>query len=177
MSKEIRKILVVDDNHAVHQDYRKILEPNETNEKLDAMESLLFGEPKPKNVAKFEFVIDSAFQGEDGLNLVKESIAADSPYSVAFIDMRMPPGWNGIETAQAIWKVDPNMPIVICTAYTDYTWEEIVAELPKSALLLILKKPFDNIELKQMAAAQSELRPLVELAARSQLETLAATGK
>ena len=80
--------------------------------------------------------------------------------------MRMPPGWNGIKTAQEIWKVDPNMPIVICTAYTDYTWDEIVAELPRSELLLILKKPFDNIELKQMAASQSKLRRLVELSAQ-----------
>ena len=80
--------------------------------------------------------------------------------------MRMPPGWNGIKTAQEIWKVDPNLPIVICTAYTDYTWDEIVAELPRSELLLILKKPFDNIELKQMAASQSNLRRLVELSAQ-----------
>jgi DNA-binding LytR/AlgR family response regulator len=177
MSREIRKILVVDDNHAVHEDYRKVLEPDAEDGKLKQLESLLFGEKKPTTVERFQFAIDSAFQGEDGLNLVKESIAAGSPYAAAFIDMRMPPGWNGIRTAQEIWNVDSNLPIVICTAYTDYTWEEIVAELPRSELLLILKKPFDNIELKQMATSQSELRQLVEMATLSRQEIKVAFGK
>ena len=166
MTTEIRKILVIDDNQAVHQDYRKVLELKRDESQLDELESLLFDDAQPKvAVPQPSFKIDSAYQGEDGLELVKESLEAESPYSMAFIDMRMPPGWNGIKTAQEIWKIDGNMPIVICTAYTDHTWEEIITELPRSELLLILKKPFDNIELKQMAASQSYLRTLVELAA------------
>ena len=170
MTTEVRKILVIDDNQAVHEDYRKVLESKRDESQLDEMESILFGDAPPKaSIPSLSFEIDSAYQGEDGLNLVKESLAAGSPYSMAFIDMRMPPGWNGITTAQEIWKIDKNMPIVICTAYTDYTWEEIITELPQTELLLILKKPFDNIELKQMAASQSQLRRLVELAATAQL--------
>lgn len=164
MNREVRKILVVDDNRAVHDDYRKILEPVPDDGKLDEMENFLFGETKTETPEQIHFAIDSAFQGEEGLNLVKESVGSGSLYSVAFIDMRMPPGWNGIKTAQEIWGVDSNLPIVICTAYTDYTWEEFVAALPRRELLLILKKPFDNIELKQIAVSQSELRPLIELA-------------
>jgi len=99
---------------------------------------------------------------------LKKSLVDNSPYAVAFIDMRMPPGWNGIKTAKEIWKIDANLPIVICTAYTDHTWDEIIAELPRIELLLILKKPFDNIELKQMAASQSGLRNLIELASKAQ---------
>jgi len=171
-----RKILVVDDNQAVHEDYRKVLEPQLDEGKLDEMESLLFGDTQPKKVERCRFAIDSAYQGEDGLKLVEESLVAKAPYSVAFIDMRMPPGWNGIKTAQEIWNVDSNLPIVICTAYTDHTWEEIVTELPRSELLLILKKPFDNIELKQMATSQSELRQLIELATLSRQELRVAFG-
>ena len=100
--------------------------------------------------------------------MVKKSMDDNSPYAVAFIDMRMPPGWNGIRTAKEIWKVDANLPVVICTAYTDHTWDEIISELPQIKLLLILKKPFDNIELKQMAASQSKLRNLIELASQAE---------
>ena len=169
MTTQIYKILVVDDNQAVHEDYRKVLDTKQDESQLDEMESILFGDvPRKASGSGFNFEIDSAYQGQDGLNMVEESLAAGSPYSMAFIDMRMPPGWNGIKTAQEIWKIDNNMPIVICTAYTDHTWEEIIAELPQTELLLILKKPFDNIELKQMAASQSQLRRLVELVATAQ---------
>ena len=177
MLADTKRVLVVDDNQAVHEDYRKVLESKRDQSLLDEMESLIWGDaaestPKPQGC---NFQIESAHQGEEGLKLVKDSLESNNPYSVAFIDMRMPPGWNGIKTAQEIWKVDPNMPIVICTAYTDYTWDEIVAELPRSELLLILKKPFDNIELKQMAASQSKLRRLVELSA--QVESSSASCK
>ena len=100
--------------------------------------------------------------------MYKRQVVDNSPYAVAFIDMRMPPGWNGTKTAKEIWKIDANLPVVICTAYTDHTWGEIISELPRTELLLILKKPFDNIELKQMAASQSSLRNLVELASKAE---------
>ena len=170
MTSKTSRILVIDDNQAVHEDYRKVLESPKDDGLLNDMESLLFGgdssqQPKTPN---FNFQIDSAFQGDEGLELVKKSLVDDSPYAIAFIDMRMPPGWNGIKTAKEIWKVDPNLPVIICTAYTDHTWEEIISELPRIELLLILKKPFDNIELKQMAASQSGLRNLVKLAAKAE---------
>jgi len=170
MNPKASKILVVDDNQAVHEDYRKVLETPQDDELLDQMESALFGgdSSAQPNAPNLNFQIDSAFQGEEGLELVKKSLVDNSPYAVAFIDMRMPPGWNGIKTAKEIWKIDANLPIVICTAYTDHTWDEIIAELPRIELLLILKKPFDNIELKQMAASQSGLRNLIELASKAQ---------
>ncbi len=92
-------------------------------------------------------------QGQEGLARVEESIGRDRPYAMAFVDMRMPPGWNGIETAQKIWQVDPCLQIVICTAYSDYSWSEMVKSLGETDRLLILKKPFDNIEVCQLATA------------------------
>ena len=170
MTPKASRILVVDDNQAVHEDYRKVLESQQGDGLLNEMESLLFGDDSPPQptAPNFNFQIDSAFQGAEGLELVRKSLIDNSPYSVAFIDMRMPPGWNGIKTAKEIWKIDANLPVVICTAYTDHTWEEIISELARIELLLILKKPFDNIELKQMAASQSGLRNLLELASKAE---------
>ena len=170
MTPKASRILIVDDNQAVHEDYRKVLETQQGDGLLNEMESLLFGDDSPPQptAPNFNFQIDSAFQGAEGLELVRKSLVDNSPYSVAFIDMRMPPGWNGIKTAKEIWKIDANLPVVICTAYTDHTWEEIISELARIELLLILKKPFDNIELKQMAASQSGLRNLLELASKAE---------
>src|SRR5690606_27038348 len=78
------------------------------------------------------------------------------PFSMAFVDMRMPPGWDGIETIARIWSVDPRIQIVICTAYSDLSWGEIIERLGHNDRLLLLKKPFDNAEVYQLAAALSE---------------------
>ena len=120
MTSNGSRILVVDDNQAVHEDYRKVLEKPQDDGLLDEMESLLFNgdSSQQPQAPDFDFQIDSAFQGEEGLELVKKSLADDSPYAIAFIDMRMPPGWDGIKTAKEIWKIDPNLPVVICLLYT-----------------------------------------------------------
>jgi EAL domain-containing protein (putative c-di-GMP-specific phosphodiesterase class I)/CheY-like chemotaxis protein len=145
-----RRILVVDDNRAIHDDFTKILcRESQATTALDEVEAELFGERSL--VVREEYEIDSAFQGEEGLARVEEALAQDRPYAVAFIDVRMPPGWDGIETASRIWEVDPNLQIVICTAYSDYSWKQILAKLGRSDRLVILKKPFDNIEVLQLA--------------------------
>lgn len=90
---------------------------------------------------------------------------------MAFVDVRMPPGWDGIETTAKIWEQDPELQIVICTAYSDYSWDEMVARLPQSDQLLVLKKPFDTIEALQMAHALTEKWRLLQ-AAKFKLEHL-----
>jgi signal transduction histidine kinase len=75
---------------------------------------------------------------------------------MAFVDIRMPPGWDGIETIGHLWREDPHLEVVICSAYSDYTWETITEKLGVSDHLLILKKPFDNIEVRQLAATLTE---------------------
>lgn len=176
---ENRRVLTIDDNPSIHEDYRKVLGAAQrslsNSDELDSAAAAFFGdedEPRKKKVAfgGEGFDIDSAFQGQQGLEKVKKSIDNDQPYSVAFIDVRMPPGWNGIETAQKIWEVDPDLPIVLCTAYTDYSWDEISEQLNRSEQLLILKKPFDNLELRQLAHAQSERRRLATMANLKQEE-------
>ena len=99
------------------------------------------------------FEIDSAFQGQDGLNYVMRAQASQRPYALAFVDVRMPPGWDGVETISHLWKVDPDLQIVICTAHSDYDWKDISKRLGVSDNFVVLKKPFDIIEVSQLAHA------------------------
>jgi len=152
----MHRILVIDDNRAIHDDFRKILCPTSANvADLSAAEAALFGEQMPQdNQAQYD--VDSAYQGQDGLALVSKSILSNQPYSLAFVDVRMPPGWDGIETISRLWQADKDLQCVICTAYSDYSWEEMVSRLGRSDQLLILKKPFDNVEVSQIALALTE---------------------
>src|SRR4029077_15261082 len=84
---------------------------------------------------------------------VRRAIDEGRPYAMAFVDVRMPPGWDGIETIAQIWRDYPQLQVVICSAYSDYSWTEITRKLGASDALLILKKPFDNIEVLQLAHA------------------------
>jgi YesN/AraC family two-component response regulator len=72
---------------------------------------------------------------------------------MAFVDVRMPPGWDGIETIARIWEAYPDLQVAICTAYSDYSWDEMIAKVGTSDRLVILKKPFDNIQVLQLASA------------------------
>jgi two-component system, cell cycle sensor histidine kinase and response regulator CckA len=147
------RILVVDDNPSIHSDFRKILSPNRaSNVRAQDLEAILFEETaRPANSLRFE--LDSAYQGQEALELVKDSLSENRPYSLAFVDVRMPPGWDGIETIGRLWGVYPRLQVVICTAYSDYSWEEMRARLGHSDSLVLLKKPFDNVEVQQLAHA------------------------
>ena len=151
-----RRILIIDDNRAIHNDFRKILAPNTTaGVALDTAEAELFGSPT-NAVRKTQYEIDSAYQGREGVMLAAKALEAGRPYAMAFVDVRMPPGWDGVETTGKLWEMDPNLQIVICTAYSDYSWGEMFEELGQRDGLLILKKPFDAVEAFQLAHALTE---------------------
>jgi diguanylate cyclase (GGDEF)-like protein len=103
--------------------------------------------------AKFE--VDFACQGQEGYDKVVASVASGNPYHLAFVDMRMPPGWDGLQTIQKLWEADPQLQVVICSAYSAYSWKEISAKLGATDRLLILKKPFDDLEVFQIANSQT----------------------
>jgi diguanylate cyclase (GGDEF)-like protein/PAS domain S-box-containing protein len=160
---ENRRILFVDDMPSIHEDFRKILCPPLANTDLDADEAHLFGAPTPVSSLRFE--MDSAFQGAEALDKVQASIRGAVPYAMAFIDMRMPPGWDGVETVERLWQADPRLQVVFCTAYSDYSWKEILQRLDVRDRLLILKKPFDPIEVYQFASALTAKWQMTEQAA------------
>lgn len=156
--EENNRILIIDDNRSIHDDFDKALNSLRTanEDELDELEKELFDDVADEQSThddSFVYLIDHAFSGEQGLRQVKDSKNEGSPYVIAFVDERMPPGIDGIQTIKAIWEIDPDIEIVICTAYSDYTWDEIVNILGVTDKLLILKKPFDIIEVKQLALA------------------------
>jgi diguanylate cyclase (GGDEF)-like protein len=148
-----RRLLVIDDNPAIHEDFRKILPTGvQDSPELLAAEQLLLGEPQSL-APRPAFEIDSALQGQEGVERVRQALAEGRPYAMAFVDMRMPPGWDGLETIQHLWEVDPHVQVVICSAHADYDWTEVVARLDHSDKLLVVKKPFEAIEVLQCANA------------------------
>ena len=150
-----RRILIIDDNRAIHEDFRKILCPEEIANALDEMEKDLFGSA-PSAAKREIYELHSAYQGQEGLEMVRRSMESTDRYALAFVDMRMPPGWDGVETIEKIWEVDPEIQIVICTAYSDYSWEQINSKFGAADRLLILKKPYDTAEVCQLACALTQ---------------------
>ncbi len=147
------RILIVDDSPRIHEDFLKVLgKSRPVVGETDALESELFGvEPEAETPGTLRFEIDSALQGEQALAMVTEAENVAQPYAVVFVDGRMPPGWDGLETIERLQRVSPDLQFVFCTAYSDYTWQEILARVGRNDSFVILKKPFDNLEVQQLA--------------------------
>lgn len=170
-SNEAIRLLVVDDNPAIHDDIRKTLEPRRAEHALDEAAAALFGDEVAIGCGP-DFTIESAYQGQNAYQMVQAAVAEGRPYEVAFTDVRMPPGWDGIETTEKMFDADPELQVVLCTAYSDYSIGQIVKRFGKTDRLLILKKPFDIAEVTLLAATLSEKWRL----ARQARETIATQG-
>src|SRR4051794_23899577 len=109
-----RRILLIDDQPSIHDDYRKIICASSTNESLNAAESELFGERPVQPESSELYEIDSALSGEEAIVLVEKALHEGRPYAVAFVDIRMPPGIDGIKTIRRIWEIDAEILAVIC---------------------------------------------------------------
>ena len=152
-----RRILIIDDNASIHLDFRKVLgaqAEHSAQAALDVLEANLFGETAVAAVRP-NFEIDSAHQGQEGVAMAGQALAEGRPYAMAFVDMRMPPGWDGLKTIEHLWATDPDVQVVICSAHTDYDWTEVVERLGHSDKLLVLRKPAEPIEVLQCATALS----------------------
>lgn len=155
-ASENKRILIVDDNRSIHEDFMKILAPQRENESFEALAKEIFQDSAPDLVSSdpgIVYELDHAYQGQQALEMVEKAEGEDCPYGVIFMDVRMPPGWDGIETIKRIWSRFPNVEMVVCTAYSDYSWEEILKQLGSTDQLMFLRKPFDVISVKQMALA------------------------
>lgn len=147
------RILVIDDNAGIHEAIRSVL-CAAAGAEVKVAEA--HRGPFERGSFSHAFQVDSAYQGSQGVEKIQEALAAGRPYALAFVDVRMPPGWDGIETIQRLWAADPDVQVVVCTAHSDYAWDQVVREVGRSDSLLMLKKPFDRIELIQLACALSE---------------------
>ena len=168
---ENKRILIIDDNRAIHEDFRKVLTDTAGSSSMHAAEEALFGDAVASQPKRVTFQLDYAAQGLEGVDKVRQAREAGTPYAMAFVDVRMPPGIDGIETTVKLWEIAPDTQIVICTAYSDYSWDEMIAKVGYSDRLVLLKKPFDNVEVLQLACALTEKWRLAQ-AAKLKLEEL-----
>ena len=152
-----RRILVIDDQEAIHEDFRKILVGDQgEGDTGGEARAAFFGEAEAKAPAGPTFEVVFERQGDEGVRAVRQALLESRRFAMAFVDIRMPPGPDGIQTIKGLWETDPDLEVVICTAYSDYSFEEIVGALGRSERLLILKKPFDPVEVRQLAGALTE---------------------
>lgn len=150
------RILVIDDNPKIHEDIRKVLVPKERVDR-DGLEAGFLGDdstPAKATVSKFE--IESAYQGTEGVEKIRQAISVGRPYALAIVDMRMPPGIDGRETIKQLSLIDDKIQVLLCTAYSDYTWQDLAETTGPTARVVILRKPFDCIEVQQLAHALTE---------------------
>jgi CheY-like chemotaxis protein len=149
-----RRVLVIDDQPSIHEDFRKILVGDAEPLDLDAMEAAVFGiraaEPR-----RIRFEVDSAYQGAEAIEKIRQARAEKRPYALTFVDVRMPPGFDGVETLAMIFEDDQDIQAVLCTAYSDWSWSAMAERIDNEGRFLILKKPFDAAEVRQMAAAMT----------------------
>ncbi len=157
------RILIADDNKDIHEDIKYILGISSDNAEnyleISLLKEELFGvESDSINkgvISNIKYRIDDAYRGDEAINMVKAAKESGDSYSLVFMDIRMPPGIDGIETIESIWTIDPDVAIVICTAYSDYTWDQIISKLGHNDNLLFIRKPFDSISLKQITLAMT----------------------
>jgi diguanylate cyclase (GGDEF)-like protein len=150
------RVLVVDDDALLIGEYLKCLgenfEPGVVTATLGDLEKVLFGENTDDHgSAKFE--VQSRSQGESAVEAVGDACRAGSPYSIVFLDIRMPPGIDGIEAAKQIREIDPNVNIVIVTGSSSAEPENLGKIVPPADRIFFFKKPFHAIECRQLAAA------------------------
>ena len=149
------RILIIDDNPSIHRDFDLVLAEEVQNAELEADEQRLFGLPSRPGIVAPTFTLDHAFSGLEGVEKVAQALQDERPYQLAFVDVRMP-GIDGVETIERIWQHDARIQIVICTAYADYSQMDLGRRLGFTDKLLVLRKPFDTIEVTQLAITLSE---------------------
>ena len=154
--QRIRRILVIDDDRNIHRDYEKSLSSAKDEEQeLRELEAMMFGDDELSDET-VEFEIVHAYQGQEAVAKVREELELGRRFPVAFVDFRMPPGWNGIETTRQLLNLDPDMSIVICTAYSDFSWRDTVRSLGRTDReLRLLTKPFAPSEVRELATELS----------------------
>ena len=144
------RILIIDDNPRIHRDFDLVLCEESGNPELDEDDRLVYGRQAGTDVQKPVYDLDHAHSSHEGIAMVQRGLAEGRFYLLAFVDIRMP-GLDGVETIAKIWQIDPRIQMVICTAYADYSQEDLIRKLGQTDKLLVLKKPFDSIEVTQLA--------------------------
>ena len=173
---QIHRVLVIDDESAFHEVCRSTLCPggaaapaagaNTGDEARSALQS-----PRSSCDSGMTFAVQSATSGQEGLEMLRSAFVRNEPYSVAIVDMRMPGGWDGVETAKRLWQVDPELEVVIASECPTQPWTRVSQELGRPSKLLLLRKPCESAEVWQVVRSLVQKRSS-EAAARSTMLAL-----
>ncbi|MGD1917119.1 MAG: putative bifunctional diguanylate cyclase/phosphodiesterase [Phycisphaerales bacterium] len=147
---ENARVLVIDDLDSDHAEFARILGAVETEEHAAAF---LERDQDQRLAAGPGYDLDFAAQGDQGVEMVRHAIEEGRPYSIVFCDVGAPPDLNGVSTIEALWKVDRDIQIVLCSDHPDHTWEDVLRRLGVTDRLMFVKRPFDHAELRQIALA------------------------
>ncbi|GEM_PF-4014991 len=168
---EIR-VLVVDDMESIHISFESILSSSQNLNSLDLLvESIVEESTRRVTPLSLNCNITSAYQGYEAVDMLREDLKQGRRFDLAFVDMRMSPGINGLDTIKLLWQLDPDLEIVLCTAYSDYSIQEIHQKLGSVDNVIFLKKPFDTIEIEHIVLSLSKKRAL-KLEVQAQLHQL-----
>ena len=165
------RVLIVDDQAEIHSDFQEIL--SEANSKItsdDLAEAFLSVDAENSGTYLPTFELTHASSGKEAYQIVKAAKAAGCPFAVAYIDIRMPPGMDGIETIRRIREFEKNLEIVIMTAYTDKPLHEIVMNMELLHKLLYIRKPVAREEIQQITLSLVEKWNVEQAALRHQQE-------
>ena len=167
---EVTRVLVVDDNVDIQRDFAKVLAAPASDGELDALQAALFGATAAAAAVPAAPPRDLVCVGggAEGLATCRQAVAEGRPFTLAFVDMRMPGGWDGLRTIRELWQVAPDLDVVICTAYSDHDLDAVAQQLGVPERLLVLKKPFDGVEVRQFVAAAAARRRVAAFAATAQ---------
>ena len=149
MNHENNRVLIVDDQHEIHDDFAEMLKPVLVRPSTDDLAAAFVGEEEEERFLP-EFELLHASNGEEAYEIIRTGRESNRPVAVAYIDIRMPPGIDGIETIRRVRKIDRDIEIVIMTAYTDRSLPEIVHDMELLHKLLYIRKPFVHEEIQQI---------------------------
>lgn len=150
--EENKRVLAIDNDEGIIETYQEIFTPEQESDILEKGMALFDkGNSKPKLKKRVEYQLSLAENGTQGIELVKSELMQNRPFAVAFIDMKMP-GLNGAETSKELWAIDPRIKIVIVTAYSEYSPDDIIATTGRDDIFY-LRKPFNHEEILQFARA------------------------
>ncbi|MGI9474212.1 MAG: EAL domain-containing protein [Rubripirellula sp.] len=166
-----RRLLIVDDQQEIHDTFERIFSPERPEDAALSDFEKRFLEADTEASSKVrdanpDYELEHANSGEMAAAMVRHAVDQGLEYAVAFVDMRMPQGLDGMETTELLWSIDPDLHIVICTAFSDHVWENVLNRLGLNDRLLLLKKPFESDEARQLALALSEKSRLAAIQKR-----------
>jgi CheY-like chemotaxis protein len=149
------RILAVDDDAGLLDDYRRILNPGTgpRDESLFAqLESDLIGAAVGHK--RFpEIDVATATQGHAAVDAVRAALDEGRPFAVAFIDLYLARGLDGLRAAEQIRALDSDIHIVLVSAKAELHPVEMSERVPPADQLFFVNKPFHAAEIQQLVLA------------------------